>query len=93
MTYRTTCEEHNAAGFAEATHDECEVTCPRCQEFLELGACVDEYEEEECCDDCQEELQENSAQFAWEEAQTARAEGGYGYSGGWSGHEPAWLDG
>ena len=38
-------------------------------------------------------MQEDSAQFDWEDAQTARAEGGYGYSGGWSGHEPAWFDG
>ena len=73
MTYRTTCEEHNAAGYAEATYDECE--------------------EEECCDDCQDHFAEQGAQFDWEDAQTARAEGGYGYSGGWSGHERAWYDG
>ena len=87
MTYRTTCEEHNAAGYAEAT-------CPRCEDLNGRPiSSTSEYEEEECCDDCQEDMQEDSAQFDWEDAQTARAEGGYGYSGGWSGHEPAWFDG
>ena len=82
MNFRTTCQEHNDAGFAEATYDECEDTCPRCAD-------ADEYEEEECCDDCQGDL----ASLDWEDAQTARAEGGYGYSGGCTGHEPAWFDG
>lgn len=82
MNFRTTCEEHNDAGYAEATYDECEDTCPRCAD-------ADEYEEEECCDDCQGDL----ASLDWEDAQTARAEGGYGYSGGCTGHERAWLDG
>ena len=82
MNFRTTCQQHNDAGFAEATYDEREDTCPRCAD-------ADEYEQEECCDDCQDDL----ASLDWEDAQTARAEGGYGYSGGWSGHEPAWFDG
>ena len=86
MNFRTTCQEHNDAGFAEATYDECEDTCPRCAD-------ADEYEEEECCDDCQEDMEADRAQFDWEDAQTARAEGGYGYSGGCTGHERAWFDG
>ena len=70
MTYRTTCEEHNAAGFAEATYDECEDTCPRCD-----GG---DYEEEDCCQPCQDELDEWAQEFAREERLTRRGESCWG---------------
>ena len=70
MNYRTTCQEHNDIGFAEAMYDDQDDNCPRCD-----GR---DYEEEECCTDCRAELDEWAQEFAAEDRITHRAESGWG---------------
>ena len=38
MNFRTTCQEHNDIGYAEATYDEDEDTCQPCQDELDEWA-------------------------------------------------------
>jgi len=68
--YRTECEEQNLAGFYESLGDECGDECPRCK-----GG---DYEDEDCCEDCQAELSEWAQEFAYEDRMTRRAESGWG---------------
>ena len=70
MNFRTTCQEHNDIGYAEATYDECEDACPRCD-----GG---DFKEEDCCQPCQDELDEWSQEFAREERLTRRGESCWG---------------
>jgi hypothetical protein len=47
----------------------------------------------ECCEPCYNNALEADADYAAETRATRHAENGYGYSGGWTGHESADLGG
>ena len=61
-------------------------TCDQCE--AEDVPLKEHHIDGDCCDDCYLSACEADAQFSDEDRAIRHAENGYGYSGGWTEHEP-----